>query len=113
MGQAVLALVRQFFPAAVAIHYSVEVKTALVLKGLDTFNRGRIQFDAGWVDMVQAFMAIRKTTTDSGRQMTFKADRSAVVSHADLAWATLHALYHEPLTGEREGTTLESFMEIS
>lgn len=113
MGLGVLELVRQFFPSATAIHYSVEVKTAMVLKGLDTFNKGRIQFDAGWVDMAQAFMAIRKTTTESGRQMTFKADRSATVSHADLAWATLHALYREPLAGAREGTTAESFMELA
>jgi len=113
MGHGVLELVRQFFPAAEAINYSVETKTGLVLKGLDTFNKGRIEFDASWVDMAQSFMAIRKTTTDSGRQMTFKADRSAAVSHADLAWATLHALYHEPLSaGGRDGTTGRSFMEI-
>ncbi|GHU09891.1 hypothetical protein AGMMS50225_11980 [Betaproteobacteria bacterium] len=53
-------------------------------------------------DVAQSFMAIRKTVTDSGRQVTFKADRSEEVAHADLAWATMHALAHEPLAaGER------------
>lgn len=113
MGHGVLELVSQFFPAAESIHYSVETKTGLVLKGLDTFSRGLIEFDASWVDVAQSFMAIRKAATESGRQMTFRADRSASVSHADLAWATLHALYHEPLAaGGHEGGTGRSFMEI-
>ena len=54
-------------------------------------------FDGGWTDLAQSFMAIRKTVTESGRQVTFKADRSDDVSHADLAWAAMHALSHEPL----------------
>ena len=113
MGLGVFELVKTFFPAVEKITYSVEVKNGLVLKGLDVFNRGRIEFDAGWVDMAQSFMAIRKATTDSGRQMTYKADRSAAVSHADLAWATLHALYHEPLSvGAGEAGTHSSFMEF-
>jgi hypothetical protein len=93
------------------IRYALETKVGLVLKGLDVFNKGRIAFDAGWVDVAQSFMAIRKTVTESGRQMTFKADRSAATSHADLAWATLHALWREPLSGPRAGTSA-SFMEI-
>jgi uncharacterized protein YjcR len=110
MGQGVLQLVRKFFPAVREIMYSVELKTGLVLKGLDVFRKHRVEFDAGWVDMAQSFMAIRKTMTASGRQMTFRADRSEQVSHADLAWATLHALHNEPLEGAL-GTN-GSFMEI-
>lgn len=113
MGQGVFELVRQFFPGARAIHYSIETKTGLVLKGLDVFNKGRVEFDAGWADMAQSFMAIKKASTESGRAMTFKADRSAATSHADLAWATLHALYNEPLAGAREGETGASFMEFA
>jgi uncharacterized protein YjcR len=111
LGQGVLQLVRRFFPAAESIRYSVEVKTALVIKGLDVFNRGKIEFDAGWVDIAQSFMAIRKSVTPSGQQMSFRADRSAAVSHADLAWATLHALYHDPLEGSQGAGG--GFMEIS
>jgi hypothetical protein len=99
--------------AATAIHYLVDTKTALVLKGLDVFNKGRIAFDAGWTDLIQSFIAIRKTMTDSGRQMTFKADRSAAVSHADLAWATLHALMHERLGAGTDTGAGKSFMEIT
>jgi uncharacterized protein YjcR len=97
VGQGVYQLVRQFFPAAESIQYSVDRKVQMVLKALDVLNKGRLEFDAGWTDVAQSFMAIRKTTTESGRQVTFKADRGDDVSHADLAWATMHALSHEPL----------------
>lgn len=97
VGQGVLQIVRQFYPAAESIHYSPDKKVAMVLKALDVMHRGRLEFDAGWTDVAQSFMAIRKTTTESGRQLTFKADRAEEVSHADIAWATMHALSHEPL----------------
>ncbi len=35
--------------------------------------------------------------TSSGRSATYEASRSEA-SHADLAWATMHALLNEPLT---------------
>ncbi|EFB71500.1 hypothetical protein PROVRUST_07240, partial [Providencia rustigianii DSM 4541] len=38
--------------------------------------------------------------TASGNRPTYEADRSEEASHADLAWATMHALYNEPITGE-------------
>ncbi|GHU34871.1 oxidoreductase [Betaproteobacteria bacterium] len=102
-GQGVYQVVRQFYPAAESIQYSVDRKVGLVLKALDVLNRGRLEFDAGWTDVAQSFMAIRKATTDSGRQMTFNANRSQDVSHADLAWATMHALAHEPLAAGETG----------
>ncbi|QDQ29122.1 terminase ATPase subunit family protein [Chitinimonas arctica] len=111
VGQGVYQLVKQFYPAAVAFNYSVDVKTRLVLKALDVISHGRLEFDAGWTDLAAAFMAIRKTVTPSGRQATFEASRSEEVSHADLAWACMHALAAEPLEG---GTaTNRSFMEIA
>ncbi len=111
MGQGVYQLVKQFFPAVRAINYSVDVKVAMVLKALDVFNKGRLEFDAGWIDLAQSFMAIRKTTTESGSRVTFKANRSEEISHADLAWAVMHALYNEPLEGST--STNRGFMEIS
>lgn len=99
IGQGVLQLVRQFFPAVRAISYSPEVKSRLVLKAKDVIGNGRLEFDAGWTDLAQAFMAIRKTTTASGRQVTFEAGRSEDIGHADLAWAVMHALDNEPLEG--------------
>ncbi|SOE91858.1 Uncharacterized protein YjcR [Burkholderia sp. D7] len=110
IGQGVYQLVRQFYPAAVALNYSPEVKGRLVLKGLSVIGKARLEFDAGWTDFAQSFMAIRKTMTASGRQVTYQASRSEETGHADLAWACLHALGNEPL----EGTTMNntSFMEI-
>ncbi len=34
-----------------------------------------------------------------------KASRSEEASHADLAWATMHALFNEPLQGESANTS--------
>lgn len=111
IGQGVYQLVRQFYPAVVALNYSPEVKTRLVLKGQSVIGKARLEFDAGRTDIAQSFMAIRKTLTASGRQVTYQAGRSEETGHADLAWACLHALGNEPL----EGSTVNnrSFMEIS
>jgi hypothetical protein len=99
MGQGVYQLVCKFFPAAVALNYSPEVKTRLVLKGPSVFRNGRLQFDASWTDLAAAFMAIKQTMTASGRQTTFTAARNDETGHADLAWACLHAIDREPLAG--------------
>lgn len=63
--------------------YSPEVKTRLVLKAYDVIHNGRLEFDAGWTDVAQSLMAIRKTMTASGRQMT-RCARSAGDSAAVL-----------------------------
>lgn len=110
VGAGVYQLVQQFFPAARRITYSVEVKNRLVLKAKDVISRGRLEFDAGWTDIAQAFLSIRKTMTASGRQATYEANRSEETGHADLAWATMHALDHEPLEGLSARTT--SILEI-
>ncbi|GLR13247.1 terminase subunit [Chitinimonas prasina] len=110
VGQGVYQLVRNFFPQVVAFNYSVDVKTRLVLKALDVISNGRLEFDAGCTDLAAAFLAIRKTVTASGRQATFEASRSEEVSHADLAWALMHALANEPLEGMTSANS--SFMEM-
>ncbi|MGO4222145.1 terminase ATPase subunit family protein [Lysobacter sp. TAF61] len=111
LGAGVYQLVKQFFPAVRSINYSIEVKNRLVLKGKDVIASGRLEFDAGWTDLAQAFMSIRKTMTASGRQSTFEAGRNEEIGHADLAWATLHALDNEPLEGigGRSSSILEIF----
>jgi uncharacterized protein YjcR len=111
IGQGVFQLVQQFFPGAQSFQYSPEVKTRLVLKALDVIRKGRLEFDAGATDLAAAFMAIKKTTTASGRQVTFEAGRAKDISHADLAWACMHALANEPLEGQTARNT--GFMEIS
>jgi uncharacterized protein YjcR len=110
IGQGVYQLVKQFYPAARAINYSVEMKARLVMKAQDVIRNGRLEFDAGWTDLAAAFMAIKKTMTASGRQATYSASRSEELSHADLAWACMHALLNEPLEGST--STNSSFMAI-
>ena len=110
LGQGVYQLVKQFFPAVRGINYSVESKVAMVMKAQSVIRAGRLEFDAGWTDLVQSFIAIRKTMTASGRAFTFEASRSEEASHADMAWATMHALFNEPLEGAT--TTNQSSMEI-
>lgn len=110
MGIGVFPIVKQFFPAVTAINYSAEVKVRMVLKAKDVISKGRLEFDAGATDLSAAFMAIRKTVTASGRQVTYDAGRTAETGHADLAWACMHALDHEPIEGVSENTL--SFMEI-
>ncbi len=97
VGKAVHQLVCKFFPMAEAINYSVSTKTALVLKAKNVITSGRLQFDAGWLDVAQAFMAIRPEITKGGTQVTYVASRAGGAGHADLAWAIMHALFFEPL----------------
>ena len=111
IGQGVYQLVRQFYPNVIALNYSPEVKGRLVLKGLSVIGKGRLEFDAGWTDLAQSFMAIRKTMTASGKRVTYEASRSEETGHADLAWACLHALGNEPLEGVTANNT--GFMEFS
>lgn len=96
-GQAVYELVCNWFPLARRIEYSVASKTALVIKAQSIFRAQRIEFDAGWTDLMQALMAIRPTMTASGKGVTYVAKRNGQIGHADLAWALLHALSNEPL----------------
>ncbi|MEN5016939.1 terminase ATPase subunit family protein [Erwinia sp. Eh17-17] len=111
IGQGVFQLVRQFFPAAREIRYTPEVKTAMVLKAKDTITSGRLEYDAGHTDITQSFMAIRKTMTASGNRSTYEASRSEEASHADVAWAIMHALLNEPLTAAAGGQS-QNFVEF-
>jgi len=110
MGQGVYQHVRAFFPAVRAINYSAEVKSRLVLKAYEVITHGRLQFDRSWHDVVSAFLAIRRTLTGSGQQATFTAGRRDDTGHADLAWATMHALDNEPFTGQNQINS--GFMEL-
>lgn len=113
IGSSVYQLVRKFYPMATQYQYNPEVKTSLVMKSYNIISKGRLEFDAGWVEIAQSFMAIRKTTTASGRHITFMAGRNGSIGHADLAWAVMHALDKAPLDTDSEGTdNSTSMMEI-
>jgi len=94
-GRAVFELVSAWFPTAVAYNYSAATKIALVLKAKNVIAAGRLEFDAGWTDLVQSFIAIHPEMTRVGP--TYVASRAGGVGHADLAWAVMHALFFEPL----------------
>lgn len=96
VGYGVFDLVRDFYAKATPIHYSLEAKNALVLKAQDTIQGSRIEWDAGWTDVAQAFLTIKRGATNSG-QITYSASRTDATGHADIAWAIMHALANEPL----------------
>ncbi|HEM8306836.1 MULTISPECIES: terminase ATPase subunit family protein [Providencia] len=100
IGHGVYQSVLEFFPQAREFVYNPAMKNALVLKAWDVINSGRLEFDAGDTDIIQSFMAIRRSTTASGNRPTYEASRSEDASHADLAWAAMHALFNEPITGD-------------
>lgn len=112
IGQGVYQLVRNFFPAVREIRYSAEVKTNMVLKAKDLITTGRLEYDIAYTDITLSFMAIRKTMTASGRGMTYVASRSEEVSHADIAWAAMHAMINEPLTAGN-GNVTPSILEFN
>jgi len=111
LGSAVFQLVRKFYPSTVQYQYTAELKVNLVMKTYNIISKGRLEFDAGSTDIAQSFMAIQKTTTASGIKMTFNAGRNNITGHADLAWATMHALDKDPLDGGTN-TTSNSILEI-
>ncbi|QSI75274.1 hypothetical protein [Niveibacterium microcysteis] len=45
----------------------------LALKAMDVVCNGRLELNAGATDLAAAFMAIKKTTTAIGRQVTSEA----------------------------------------
>ena len=96
IGYGVFDMVRDFYAKVTPIHYSLEAKNTLVLKAQDTIQGSRIEWDAGWTDIAQAFLTIKRGATGSG-QITYSASRTDATGHADIAWAIMHALAHEPL----------------
>jgi len=98
IGAGVWDLISKKHPReAVAIHYSNENKNRLVMKMIDVVESNRLQFDAEHKDIAMAFMAIKRAPTNSGNNMTFKAERSELTGHADAFWAVSHAVINEPL----------------
>ncbi|AXY41099.1 terminase family protein [Halomonas sp. JS92-SW72] len=112
LGEAVAEHVEKWFPTLVRYRYDVTLKATMVMQAQQIMRKSRLEFDAGWSDMAQSFMAIKRELTPSGRQFTYTSGRSRATGHADLAWATMHALHNEPIDGPAEEGT-GSIMEIS
>ena len=112
VGAGVYQLVKKFYPSVRKIKYSVEVKTDLVLRAKQFFSKKLIEFDMAWVDLAHAFMTIHQTSTQSGRNVTYRASRTSKTGHADLAWAVMHALDKAPIeSAEQVGSGKKSIME--
>jgi len=94
-GSGVFERVQEFYPAAQAIYYSQETKTKLVLKAQEVISQERIEWNAGFTDIPQAFLAIKRKSV--GNNITFVAARDNNIGHADSAWAIMHALIKEGL----------------
>lgn len=112
VGNGVYQIVKSKWPRATPLRYSVELKTQMVFKAKNVIQSGRLQFDGGAKDIINAFMSIRPVITESGRQVTYRASRGGGNGHADLAWAIMHALHNEPLDPAGAGTR-KSKMRIS
>ncbi|GLS13582.1 terminase large subunit domain-containing protein [Hydrogenophaga electricum] len=97
VGIGVYDIVRTFYPAARRINYNPETKARLVIRAKELVRSRRLLWDAGWNDVMRAFLSIRRVQTASGNAITFEADRSETTGHADLAWAVMHALDNQPL----------------
>ena len=113
LGEGVFQIVKQFFPAVRGLRYSADSKARLVLKAQSVIRAGRLQFDAGDVDLQRSFMAIKREVTGSGRGVTYAAGRSNDAGHADLAWACMNALDIEPLEVTATGGAVRSILEIN
>nr|WP_320126307.1 terminase family protein [uncultured Shewanella sp.] len=106
IGAGVFDSISTLYPReATAIHYSVGSKTRLVLKMIDVVEGGRIEWDAGHKDIAMSCLSIRRTVTDSGGAITFKASRDNVTGHADVFFAIAHAVINEPLNYEHKRTS--------
>ncbi|PID66572.1 MAG: hypothetical protein CR975_02025 [Gammaproteobacteria bacterium] len=104
LGIALAERVAKIYPGLRRVSYDLGVKNNLIAKALEIIDAGRLEIDAGARDWMAAFLAIKKVLTDSGRQMTYKSERREGIGHADMAWATMHALACERL-GETSGNS--------
>lgn len=97
IGEAVYQIVENFYPKAQKLNYNVQQKNLIVEKTKDVLRNGRLEMDAKDLDVVQAFLGIKKDITPSGRHVTYSAGRTEKLGHADLAWAVMYALANEPI----------------
>ncbi|EAA6842351.1 oxidoreductase [Salmonella enterica subsp. enterica] len=110
IGRAVAQIVKTFYPMVESMHYNAAMKTDLIVKARSVIEGRRIEFDYGHTDIAQAFMAIRKIVTPSGKYVSYETSRSEEISHGDVAWAVMMALIHEPMSGYEENS--QGLMEI-
>lgn len=112
IGDAVAKIVAKQFPLVTRYTYTALLKMQMVLQAQQAMRHKRLEWDAGWSDLSQAFMAIRRDTTASGGAATYTAGRNRKTGHAEIAWAAMHALHHEPMEAAANESGA-SIMEMS
>lgn len=110
IGGSVWQLTRKFFPAALLLNYTPALKRALVMKAQMLIRAGRLEWDASFTDIRDAFLAVRKKVTPAGF-ITYETARKRGVSHGDGAWAVMNAVYHEPM-GSESGMVAGDYWEF-
>lgn len=103
LGDAVWKIVARKFANTRGLVYSVELKTLLVLKTKNVIRAGRLEFDAGMLDIVEAFVSIHAELTKSQRAVTYTSSRAGNVGHGDVAWAIMNGISFEDLDGGAPG----------
>jgi len=101
IGLGVFELIQKFFPQAMPLHYNPILKNRLVQKAINVIANKRLEFDHNPSAIASGFINIRKKV--SGDVVSYVSNRTASVGHADIAWAIMHALFYEPLSGGMEG----------
>lgn len=99
-GMGVFDMVKEFFPMAMPINYSIETKNQIILKLKDIIGSGRMKWDASQTDIPSAFLTIKQGVTPAG-YVNYSADRTKKTGHADVAFAIGHATINEPLNSSQ------------
>jgi hypothetical protein len=108
-GIGVFENVKNFYPQATPIHYSVSSKSHMVLKAQEVIEGERIEWNAEETTIAHAFLTIRKIMTPGG-QISYAANRTDTTGHADVAWAIMHALANEPISHDQVARALVEFL---
>ena len=110
LGSGVYQLVLEFFPAAIGLTYSAELKVEWVLKTKRILAERMFEYDLGERDFVLSMLGIRRNVTKSGRNITYQSVRTKESSHSDIGWATVQLLGQTEWNGATEECT--SSMEV-
>lgn len=102
VGYGVFEMVQEFARRETkAILYNLETKSKLVLKVHDLVERGLLEWNEEEKDIAASFLMIKQTATGSGNNITYTADRSSTLQHADVFWAIAHAIDRKELNDNK------------
>ncbi|MCL1123312.1 terminase large subunit domain-containing protein [Shewanella surugensis] len=104
IGYGVFELIQRFYPMAMPLHYNPILKNKLVIKAVNVINNKRFEFDENAPTVAASFLNIRKKVV--GDQISYATNRTASTGHADIAWAIMHAMIYEPLSGVHIQTSI-------